>query len=208
MWANDLHRSQVSLLGLVASDFAYKKTVDIQFDRNDPTRGEFLTSLPDSTPADEYSFPSMVVGLSAIQAEANFATMAEHDGIGVVVMPNWQVFDVIERPETGFGVVIFRGVYSVGDQTNTDYVVAFRGTDGRNGQDWLANIQLGRNQWQSAADDVFNLLQSLTNADNSAFSGTIHFTGQSLGGGLAQYAAYQYAQLLGSSFRPHGITLT
>ncbi len=41
-------------------------------------------------------------------------------------------------------------------------------------------------------------LQTLTNADGSPFSGTVHFTGQSLGGALAQYAAYAYALALGT----------
>ena len=62
MWANDLQRNETSLLGLIASDFAYKRRVDILFDRNDPTRGEFLASLPDSRASDEYSFPPTIVG--------------------------------------------------------------------------------------------------------------------------------------------------
>jgi hypothetical protein len=39
-------------------------------------------------------------------------------------------------------------------------------------------------------------------------SGTIHFTGQSLGGGLAQYAAYEYSRALASAFDANRITLT
>ena len=62
-----LQRNEISLLGLIASDFAYKKGVDIFFDRNDPTRGEFLASVPDSHAADEYSFPPDIVGLSVIR---------------------------------------------------------------------------------------------------------------------------------------------
>src|SRR5688572_6499248 len=147
MWANDVQRNDVSLLGLIASDFAYKRRVDILFDKDDPTSGEFLTSLPDSRGADEYSFPHTIAGLSDDPLTANFGTRTEENGVGIVIMPNWRVFDVIERDTTGFGVVIFRGVYSTGDQTRTEYLVAFRGTDGRDGKDWLANIQLGRNQW-------------------------------------------------------------
>src|SRR6185312_13384854 len=41
-------------------------------------------------------------------------------------------------------------------------------------------------------DLVFGFLDGLTNPDGSAFTGKIHFTGQSLGGALAQYAAYEY----------------
>src|SRR5688572_7619876 len=208
MWANNLHRNETSLLGLIASDFAYKKALDIVFDKNDPTKGEFLASLPDSRASDEYSFPRMVAGMSSDPSMANFATRTEVNGVGLVIMPNWQAFNVIEQSTTGFGVVIFRGVYSNGGQIQTDYILAFRGTDGRDGKDWLANIQLGRNQWQGAMDDVSDALQTLTNADGSPFSGTIHFTGQSLGGALAQYAAYEYARVLGDSFRADRATLT
>src|SRR5688572_11949892 len=150
MWANNQQRNEISLLGLVASDFAYKKAIDILFDKNDATRGEFLTSLPDSRASDEYSFPPTVSGLSSDPSMANFATRTEENGVGLVILPNWQVFNVIEQNTTGFGAVIFRGVYSSGEEIRTDYIVAFRGTDGRDGKDWLANIQLGRNQWQDA----------------------------------------------------------
>ncbi|GKS65354.1 hypothetical protein YTPLAS72_26580 [Nitrospira sp.] len=60
---------------------------------------------------------------------------------------------------------------------------------------------------------VFRFLESLkldpTDPD-SAFEGTIHFTGQSLGGALAQYAAYDYVQSHQglSGFSKANITLT
>jgi len=62
----------------------------------------------------------------------------------------------------------------------------------------VSNSQhLGWNQWntQNAGRDlVFGFLNGLTNPDGSLFTGKIHFTGQSLGGGLAQYAAYEYVR--------------
>ena len=93
-------------------------------------------------------------------------------------------------PSTGFGYIAYRN-----EQTN-EVIVAMRGTDGPNPQDWVSNSQyLGWNQWSergAGRDLVFGFLDGLTNPDGSAFTGKIHFTGQSLGGALAQYAAYEY----------------
>jgi len=75
-------------------------------------------------------------------------------------------------------------------------IVALRGTDGPDPQDWVANSQhLGWNQWSSpdGRGRIFAFLDGLA-PPGEAFAGTIHFTGQSLGGGLAQYAAYEYVQ--------------
>ena len=47
----------------------------------------------------------------AIRLQQCLLRRADQDGVGVVHLPNWQVFNVIERDNTGFGVVIFRGVY-------------------------------------------------------------------------------------------------
>ncbi|ULA65541.1 MAG: hypothetical protein LZF86_220002 [Nitrospira sp.] len=95
-------------------------------------------------------------------------------------------------PNTGFGFIAYQN-----QQTN-EVIVAMRGTDGPNPQDWVANSQyLGWNQWntQNAGRSlVFGFLNGLTNPDESPFTGEIHFTGQSLGGGLAQYAAYEYVR--------------
>src|SRR5687768_2522085 len=117
MWSSDAARNQVSLLGLVASDFAYKRFADILFDPNDPTIGELLASFPDSQPAEEYSFPRDIVGISNDASSAMFATRSDQNDTGVLLLPNWQVFNIIERQATGFGAVIFRGVHSVAGQT-------------------------------------------------------------------------------------------
>ena len=100
---------------------------------------------------------------------------------------------------TGFGFIAY--IKTGATPAETEVIIAFRGTDGPNPQDWVANSQyLGWNQWntQGAGRDlVFNFLDSLkldpTNP-STAFEGKIHFTGQSLGDGLAQYAAYEYVQ--------------
>ncbi len=98
---------------------------------------------------------------------------------------------------TGFGFIAY--IKTGVTPAETEVIIALRGTDGPNSTDWVANSQsLGWNQWnQQGRAQVFSFLDSLklnpTDPD-SAFEGTIHFTGQSLGGGLAQYAAYEYVQ--------------
>jgi trimeric autotransporter adhesin len=98
---------------------------------------------------------------------------------------------------TGFGFVAYVKVGATAAES--EVIIALRGTDGLNPTDWVANSQsLGWNQWnQQGRAAVFNFLNSLKLDpldERTAFAGQIHFTGQSLGGGLAQYAAYQYVQ--------------
>ncbi len=66
-----------------------------------------------------------------------------------------------------------------------DFVVAFAGTE--DWQDAYADIRLGWDQWKVGREVLLNELRSV------AGSGTIHFTGHSLGGALAQYAAYEFS---------------
>jgi Ca2+-binding RTX toxin-like protein len=102
-------------------------------------------------------------------------------------------------PDTGFGFIAYRKDGAT--PAETEIIVALRGTDGPNPQDWVANSQyLGWNQWNAdggGRDQVFAFLDSLKSnplEPSTAFEGKVHFTGQSLGGGLAQYAAYEYVQ--------------
>jgi len=85
---------------------------------------------------------------------------------------------------TGFKAIAFRNA-----ETN-EVILAFGGTDGANPQDWAANVEhLGWNQWNGDnRTAVFTYLNSLDPATK------IHFTGQSLGGALAQYASYEYVR--------------
>ena len=98
---------------------------------------------------------------------------------------------------TGFGFIAY--IKTGATPAETEVIIALRGTDGPNPTDWVASSQsLGWNQWnQQGQAQVFAFLDSLkvdpTN-QNTAFEGKVHFTGQSLGGGLAQYAAYEYVQ--------------
>jgi len=97
---------------------------------------------------------------------------------------------------TGFGFIAYRKDGAT--PAETEIIVALRGTDGPNPQDWVANSQyLGWNQWNERGggrDLVFGFLDSLKPDADTAFQGKVHFTGQSLGGGLAQYAAYEYVR--------------
>ncbi|MDN5942240.1 MAG: hypothetical protein L0H94_10190, partial [Nitrospira sp.] len=98
---------------------------------------------------------------------------------------------------TGFGFIAY--IKNGATPAETEVIIALRGTDGPNPTDWVANSQsLGWNQWnQQGRAQVFSFLDSLKldpTDQGTAFEGNVHFTGQSLGGGLAQYAAYEYVQ--------------
>ena len=71
-----------------------------------------------------------------------------------------------------------------------EVILAFGGSDGgplSNPTDWVSNTQhLGWNQWDANKTQIFQYLNSLA-ADTK-----ITITGQSLGGALAQYAAYEW----------------
>lgn len=112
------------------------------------------------------------------------------------VPPEYKAIDQWVDSTTGFGGIIYKKDGAT--PAETEIIVALRGTDGPNPQDWVANSQyLGWNQWQGNRDRVFSVIDSLrsdASVPGTAFEGTIHFTGQSLGGGLAQYAAYEYVQ--------------
>jgi Ca2+-binding RTX toxin-like protein len=85
---------------------------------------------------------------------------------------------------SGFKYLLFQ------HEASKELIVAFAGTDGIDYRDWGSNaLALGWNQWQRNHDRVLS--------DIGAFSQhapAIHFTGQSLGGALAEYAAYQWIE--------------
>ena len=93
------------------------------------------------------------------------------------------------RISTGFKAI----AYEKGPVGNpAEVVLAFGGSDGGplgNPTDWVSNTQhLGWNQWDANKDQIFEYLNGL------APDTKITFTGQSLGGALAQYAAYDWVR--------------
>lgn len=85
----------------------------------------------------------------------------------------------------GFKFVAYR------NEATNEVIVAFGGSDGPDPVDWTSNTALGWNQWEDGRDRVFELLRDsrVVNASTK-----VHFTGQSLGGALAQYAAYEWVK--------------
>ncbi|MDH5348457.1 MAG: DUF2974 domain-containing protein [Nitrospira sp.] len=73
--------------------------------------------------------------------------------------------------------------------STNEIIVAFGGTDGPDPVDWTSNTQLGWNQWEDSRNLVIDYLRPLVDAGTK-----VHFTGQSLGGALAQYAAYEWVK--------------
>ena len=179
----------LNVLALVASDFAYRP--------GKASKGTSLQSYPDNEPGDEFEFPGWLyrdLNTSALTGAVLDDSRA--DGISVVRLTEWEYVDTIEDSGDGFGAVFFRSK-TPGAAGKYEYILAFRGTDGRDKQDWFANLDLGMNVWNDHRAAILSLLTTRDLDTNRAPSdGIIHFTGQSLGGGLAQYAAYDYANEL------------
>jgi hypothetical protein len=196
-WLNDGVRTQISMLGLVASDAAYKN--------NGFGENSLLRSNPDhAIAAEDYPLHETIVRRAADALDpgsrlafspTDFLAPSGNEIAGVE-FTNWRQFrNVIEDPDTGAAAVIYRRLYTAEGVEKAEYLLAFRGTDGRNGQDWFTNIQLGKNQWRGLSTRLFDPegpIATLNSPDGSI--PVIHFTGQSLGGGLAQYAAYEYVR--------------
>jgi pimeloyl-ACP methyl ester carboxylesterase len=83
---------------------------------------------------------------------------------------------------TGDGVT----AYGLRDPGTNNTIIAFRGTN--DGTDWADNVgNLGYRQWNEIRADVTDYVRS------TGSQGDITFAGHSLGGALAQYAAYDLA---------------
>ncbi|MCW2573473.1 MAG: hypothetical protein JWO88_3531, partial [Frankiales bacterium] len=79
-----------------------------------------------------------------------------------------------------------------------EVIVSFGGTDGIDAQDWVTNTQnVGWDQWVQLKTGVFDAIANIAGRKNVADAGgikSINFTGQSLGGALAQYAAFELSR--------------
>jgi len=97
-------------------------------------------------------------------------------------------------PDTGFKARTYVSIDGAGNETG-NYILAFAGTETSDAQDGYQDLaSFGWGQWFSNKHEVidfFSKLQSDGDASNDIQS--ITFTGHSLGGALAQYAAYDFA---------------
>lgn len=199
----------LSLIAIVASDASYKPAgVSAGIGGQDGVGGEVLASFPDNEPIDEADFPTSLYRHS-IDTESKLDDLRLVDGIGVSnnpvrigVLDNWSLVRSIEDESTGFGAAIF--ISRSSDGGKRDVVVAFRGTDGTDSKDWYQNIDLAKTVWgkvwnEVVRDSLLTEYQVKGLSDSKAQAvrpseNVIHFVGQSLGGGLAQYAAYDYVR--------------
>ena len=150
------------------------------------TPDELLAVYPDSAQKDEAPLPESFVG----KGLENWKFVRDERTLGFA------------RPGTGFSVVLFE------NDAKRESVVALTGTNGPDAQDWWTNLNLGMTQWNMI--HLPDLLWYQLPLGNSLWGRTVHFTGQSLGGALAQYAAHDFARALDSAdqFRPDRVTLT
>jgi len=95
----------------------------------------------------------------------------------VVPKKQYLIEDRVTDSKSGFDCTIYRKI-----GTN-EIIVAFAGT--RDGQDVVADLALGKRQWEESRAQLWNSL-------NKLHATQISFTGYSLGGAVAQYAAYDY----------------
>jgi hypothetical protein len=180
-------------LALVASDQAYFDNSEklyeqhVRHPRQNPNlllpKGTMLAALED-VPRDATGLPE--------QAEYREAKLYQSKP-PFAVPEGFNVVETIERPKVGAKAVIYRN-----EKTN-ETLIAFGGTDGPNAQDHTSNSQsYGFSQWTALnstpegkdpqKNENFGLLAKLEKYRGSE----IIFTGQSLGGALAQYAMADY----------------
>lgn len=108
----------------------------------------------------------------------------------------FKVEDTIVRDKFGAKAVIYRHA------ATNEVIVAFGGTDGPNAQDHAQNSQTyGFSQWaalnkppegEKENDENKGVIAKLNKLKEQYGAGNIIFTGQSLGGALAQYATADY----------------
>ena len=170
-------RSDLSRILLVACDQAYRANV---------TEGATVLSQHlDSTGPDADVFPNTMP-----------AEWAGPD------LNQWVVAIRRNDPLTGFGATVYRKTNADGSR---DYIFAMQGSRGPNLQDWSGNLVYGWDKWRGpsaiVAQGLLDEVLAFTDVNK------IHFTGQSLGGALAEYALYDYATRK-AGFDPAKVTLT
>ncbi|MGH8611078.1 MAG: hypothetical protein ACREYF_03270, partial [Gammaproteobacteria bacterium] len=192
----------LSVLTLVASDASYKPKV--QFGDL-----EALRSFPDNAPSDEHPFPSSL--LANLPSDPLYANqLGPSATVNVIEFPNWRYVDKIEDPGTGFGAVLYRSAVK-NEDGKYEFILALEGTNGTDAKDWYANVDLAKTVWRINSRPVLDLIHRTLVIDGRpavSASQVIHVTGQSLGAGLAQYAAYDLVRektspILNGQANPH-----
>jgi Ca2+-binding RTX toxin-like protein len=178
-----------SVLDLVASDLAYNSSAP-------NIVGTKLRSFPDNKAQDEQAFPErLLASLPEFQQNPSSVFHSTYqNSTGIVQFDNWAVVSTFNNPRDGFGAIILKSLVPT-NENKYEYIVAFRGSDSTDPQDWLANSDLAKSVWEKEGGPVIDVLTSFNDVAD------MHITGQSLGGGLAQYAAYDYALRLDSLSR-------
>lgn len=184
--------NQLAVLNLIACDYSYNPNPAVP--GSGGALGGSLASFPDSN-APEFVPP--------VHLFANVGLGYQQVG-DVVSIDGWRVAGADNDPATGFSFVVFQNA------DKTDAIIAMTGTNGPDAQDWYSNLNLGVTQWSEFnRPKVLTVLNQLKNADGTRFTGSLNFTGQSLGGGLAQYALYDFqANKTSEWIQPNSVTLT
>lgn len=90
----------------------------------------------------------------------------------------------VQDPGTGFSYTVYENTGA------NEYIFAFRGTE-LSSQDIYTDLNAGILQWN---DDIRQRVQDrIRQFTEGKPETTVHFTGHSLGGAIAQFAAYEYA---------------
>ena len=200
-------RTRISTLDLVASDFAYKSPYSPK-PGGKPSIGEILESFPDSEGSAEQAFPrELLFPMWALPLSAYDDSNLSSNGTARFL--DWELRAIVDTPEDGFGAMLFKSKTANPSTGKYEYIFAFRGTDGTDPIDWWQNLDLAKDVWANHQLAILGLLNGVGLAVRPA-DGIVHFTGQSLGGGLAQYAAYAYFLALKNSgaFAPSKLSLT
>lgn len=116
-------------------------------------------------------------------------------------LDSWTVAKRFDDQATGFGATVFQKDVGNG---KFDYIVAMQGTRGISAQDWNGNLTYGWEKFVGAGGQ--ELMSYLLN-DIKGDTNQIHFTGQSLGSSLAQFAAYRYADYR-TQIHPDGFSVS
>lgn len=126
-----------------------------------------------------------MINEESAQASLIASKLAYSDGPLGGQLPGYQWVREFAEPGTGFHAQVFKN-------SANEYVVGFTGTQAIF-KDAYTDLNLGWTQWISSKNDIMGFLRGLKANGELA---SVNFTGHSLGGGLAQYAAYEYANEL------------